>query len=66
MQASREYVLAELKSVKENAEAWINELTEIEYPEGESVANMGNIADEQFRAELALMGQKLMSLAQTN
>ena len=66
MYASREYVLAQLKIIRDNVSAWIQELEEVDHPEGVSVQSMENIPEDQFRAELALMGSNLHSLATTN
>jgi hypothetical protein len=72
--ASREFVLAELRSVRDNLSLWIGELetggvdgvNPNEIPTGHSVAELEGIPEEQLRSELAIMGQKLSVLAGTN
>jgi len=66
MYASREYVLAQMKLVRENVDSWVRELESKDLPEGISVEMMDHIPNEQFRAELALMGASLHAMATTS
>lgn len=81
MQVSRDYALAELKSIRDTLEEWIDTLENPvlsdahtgqtvpaysgEVPSGVSVAEMDGVPSDQLKAELMAVAGRLESLAVT-